>query len=108
MFYQIFFELKNQRVLFVFLNMTNKLKVIKQLFLYSNYNIIVYCYFQQMSLIFVGTAYHQVYGVPLNLKSPMMKLGEKKKSPVTSIYETFTHDSIGYSDPFDTFHINLM
>jgi len=61
-----------------------------------------------MSFIFVGTAYHQVYGVPLNLKSPIIKLGEKKKNPVTSIYETYANDVIGYSDPFDAFHINIL
>jgi hypothetical protein len=39
-----------------------------------------------MSEVYVGTAYHQVFCVPLDLKRPIVKFGEKKKSVVKSIF----------------------
>ena len=51
-----------------------------------------------MTNIYVGTAYHQIFCVPLNMKEPILKLGEKKKSPVVSIYLPDDSPHVYYAD----------
>lgn len=55
--------------------------------------------------VYVGTSYHQVFCVPLNIKSPIAKFGDKKKCPVTAIHlpSSYTPNIISYSDPLQIF-----
>lgn len=55
--------------------------------------------FNSMAQIYVGTAYNQVYCVPVDPKQDIAKLGEKKRSPVTSISTLNYSGQIAYSNP---------